>query len=297
MLHDQTIPTVFCYGDSEQSVTPDLLHCEALSLRSKKHQFKIKPHRHHNLCQFFYLISGHGIAYLDGIPMAVNAPCVINIAEMCVHHFDWSENVEGTVISISLPTLEILEKVLKQNQPMIRSTQSFPVHNNQDELESILNLLFIEYENTVQTARAYTLNSLVHLLGIWLERNAPSINSNLSQKDRASDYLKRFTQLVNQNFNRQLKLSTYASELGITEPYLNNICQQLLGKNAKQIVQQRVILEAKRHLIYTVQSISQIAYKLGFNDPAYFSRFFKRITRETPKDYRLNYSGKKNLED
>lgn len=290
MLHDQTIPTVFFYGDPEQSVTPDLLHCEALSLRSKKHQFKIKPHRHHNLCQFFYLKNGHGIAYLDGIPTAVKAPCVINIAEMCVHHFDWSEDVEGKVISISMPTLEALEKVLKQDQPAIRSTQTFPVHDNQAELESILNLLFTEYENTAQTARAYTLNSLAHLLGIWLERNAPSTHSNLSQKDRASDYLKRFTQLVNQNYDQQLKLSTYASELGITEPYLNNICQQFIAKNAQQIVHERVILEAKRYLIYTVHSISQIAYKLGFNDPAYFSRFFKRITGETPKTYRRNHS-------
>ena len=64
------------------------------------------------------------------------------------------------------------------------------------------------------------------------------------------------------------------------------ICQQLVEKSALQMVHERVLLEAKRSLIYTVQTISEIAYELGFTDPAYFTRFFRRLTGLSPKQFR-----------
>ncbi len=71
----------------------------------------------------------------------------------------------------------------------------------------------------------------------------------------------------------------------------------MVNKNALQLIHERVLLEAKRNLIYTVQSVSQISYGLGFNDPAYFSRFFKRLTGQPPKAFRhaVNKIGEQSL--
>ncbi|MEH6617909.1 MAG: helix-turn-helix domain-containing protein, partial [Porticoccus sp.] len=105
-------------------------------------------------------------------------------------------------------------------------------------------------------------------------------------QNRSTEYFNQFTLLINQDFSAHRKVESYARELGITAPYLNNLCQQLVQKNALHLIHERLLLEAKRNLIYTVLSISEIAYQLGFSDPAYFTRFFKRLTNQSPKEFR-----------
>jgi len=286
MATNTPIPTVLLYGESDQAVTPDLLHCEPLSTRSRAHQFKIKPHRHHGLSQVFYLKQGSGKATLDGDPTTVKAPCLIVISEMCVHDFSWSEDVEGSVISIALPLLDSIEEHLGKDQLVIKSTLLMTTLQSQPELEAIIDLLFREYHRAQEDSRANALSSLVNLLAIWLERNAPNRRNEISQQNRSAQYFNRFSQLINQDFTKQRRIESYAEELGITAPYLNSICHQLVQKNALQLVHERLLLEAKRNLLYTVLSISEIAYQLGFNDPAYFTRFFKRMTGQSPKTFR-----------
>lgn len=78
-----------------------------------------------------------------------------------------------------------------------------------------------------------------------------------------------------------------ASELGITGTYLNLLCQRLTGCSALQVLHARIMLEARRLLIYTPLTIGQVADDLGFEDPAYFTRFFKRHAGVSPKAFRL----------
>ncbi|MNC62696.1 Bifunctional transcriptional activator/DNA repair enzyme AdaA [compost metagenome] len=80
--------------------------------------------------------------------------------------------------------------------------------------------------------------------------------------------------------------------------HLNNLCRELAGQTALQIIHQRLLLEAKRNLIYTNMSISQLSDGLGFSDPTYFSRFFRRLCGQTPNAFRqagANPAGAANL--
>ena len=286
MAQTHNIPTVQFYGEKDQNVTPDLLHCEPLITRSRAHQFSIRPHRHHGLSQIFYLKSGCGEANLDGDPTTIKGPCIILISEMCVHDFLWSEDVSGYVLSIANPLLEVVEQAVKKEQSVIKSTLIMTVRREQPQLESILELIQYEYNQPVINGRSEALGSLILLLGIWLERNAGQRHFSGNPQDKRSEYLNRYTDLINRDFIQHRKVESYAKELGITAPYLNNLCQQLVQRNALQLIHDRLLLEAKRHLIYTVLSISEIAYELGFNDPAYFNRFFKRLADLTPKQFR-----------
>ncbi|WP_051301665.1 helix-turn-helix domain-containing protein [Sedimenticola selenatireducens] len=291
------IPTIEIYGEQAKSLTPDLLHCEPLITRSRKHQFKIRPHRHPGLTQIFYLKRGHGRANLDGDPTTLKAPCLIVISEMCVHDFTWSEDVEGSVLSISNLILDKLEDTLAKEQLAMKTTMIMTIRHSQRELEGILELLSHEYSHPPEDSRAYALIFLVQLLGIWLERNAPSIVDTVNLQNRGAEYFSRFSHFINRDFMKQRTVESYAEELGITASYLNNLCRQMVNKNALQLIHERVLLEAKRNLIYTVQSVSQISYGLGFNDPAYFSRFFKRLTGQPPKAFRhaVNKIGEQSL--
>ncbi|WP_417228140.1 helix-turn-helix domain-containing protein [Amphritea sp.] len=286
MGQSSEILTVQFYGDQEQYVTPDLLHCEPLITRSRAHQFTIRPHRHHGLSQIFYLQRGSGEANLDGDTTTIKGPCIIVISEMCVHDFLWSEDVSGMVLSIASPLLERVEQAVQKEQPVIKSTLIMTVRREQTQLESILNLIQHEYSQPIISGRSEALGSLVQLLGIWLERNAVHRHYLGNHQDRKSEYLNRFTDLINRDFAQHRKVESYAEELGITAPYLNSLCQKLIQRSALQLIHDRLLLEAKRHLIYTVTSINEIAYELGFNDPAYFNRFFKRLAQLTPKQFR-----------
>ena len=286
MTQSSNIPTVQFYGDQDQHVTPDLLHCEPLITRSRAHQFSIRPHRHHDLSQVFYLKEGRGEANLDGDPTTIKGPCIIVISEMCVHDFLWSEDVSGYVLSIANPMLDNVDRTIRKEQPVIKSTLIMTVRREQPQLESILNLIQHEYNQPVISGRAEALGSLIQLLAIWLERNAAQRHYSGNLQDRKSEYLSRFNYLINTDFTQQRKIESYAQELGVTPPYLNKICQQLVQRSALQLVHDRLLLEAKRHLIYTALNISEVAYELGFNDPAYFNRFFKRLTGQTPRQFR-----------
>lgn len=98
--------------------------------------------------------------------------------------------------------------------------------------------------------------------------------------------LVKFNTLIEQNFKTEKRINFYASRLSISDNYLNILCKKNLGVSATQLIQQRVLLEAKRLLHSTEFSIKEIAFELGFVDHAYFSNFFKQQTGNTPKAFR-----------
>lgn len=98
--------------------------------------------------------------------------------------------------------------------------------------------------------------------------------------------LAKFTSLIDQHYKTQKQVSFYASELSISANYLNILCKKNLDVSATQLIQQRVLLEAKRLLQATDMSIKEIAFELGFVDHAYFSNFFKSQINLTPTAFR-----------
>jgi AraC family transcriptional activator of pobA len=81
-------------------------------------------------------------------------------------------------------------------------------------------------------------------------------------------------------------VADYADALGITPSHLNTVCKQLTGKSTLEVVHERLGLAARRELAYTERNIAGVAHRLGFEDPSYFTRFFKRETGVTPGEFR-----------
>lgn len=87
-----------------------------------------------------------------------------------------------------------------------------------------------------------------------------------------------FKKLVEQHFNELHQVKDYASSLNVTPNYLNEVIRSTIGESAKDYIQNRIILEAKRMLTFTKKSGKEIGYDLGFEDPSHFSKFFKTNT-------------------
>ncbi|PWB33350.1 hypothetical protein DCO48_10300 [Pseudomonas sp. SDI] len=101
-----------------------------------------------------------------------------------------------------------------------------------------------------------------------------------------SSHLQRFNQLIERQFRQQPSIEPLAHQVGVSLASLNSLCRQLAGQSALQILPQRLLLEAKRDLIYTRLTINQLSDSLGFAEPAYFLRFFRRLTGLSPREFR-----------
>lgn len=96
----------------------------------------------------------------------------------------------------------------------------------------------------------------------------------------------RFLGLIERHDARVHHVAEYAETLAVAPGHLSALCQRYLGQSAKRIVDQATATRACRMLLYTDESIERVAGALGFNDPSYFSRFFRRETLQTPKAFR-----------
>lgn len=104
------------------------------------------------------------------------------------------------------------------------------------------------------------------------------------------DFLRKFSQLVEINFKNIHSVSDYADILGVSAKTLTKKISRYHDITPLEIIRQRIILEAKRLLVYTDLSIKEIAYSLGYEDPAYFNRFFSKSEDIPPAEFRTQYS-------
>jgi AraC family transcriptional activator of pobA len=103
---------------------------------------------------------------------------------------------------------------------------------------------------------------------------------------RHQDLVARFRELIESDFRKNKSLGDYATALNVSESRLRNACLNVTGQSPMQMVNARILLEAKRELFYTSVSVSEIAYALGFDDPAYFTRFFSQRAGMSPSAFR-----------
>lgn len=143
----------------------------------------------------------------------------------------------------------------------------------------------IQLESTAKLPNATRLiQSEINTLLLELERMCVSHNCHPT----LPDLLHKYKELIEQNFITERHVQNYASQLSITPNYLNVLTKKYLGKSALDLINERTLLEIKRMLLRTEYDISEIAYKLGFNELSYFSRFFKRHTHMSPLEFRTS---------
>jgi AraC family transcriptional regulator, transcriptional activator of pobA len=96
----------------------------------------------------------------------------------------------------------------------------------------------------------------------------------------------RFEKLVEQHYTTHKNPSWYAEQLNITPNYLNRLCHLSRNITAGELIRKRVLMEAQRLLYYTPLSVSEIAFRMGFETASYFNTFFKKLTDQTPEQFR-----------
>lgn len=119
---------------------------------------------------------------------------------------------------------------------------------------------------------------------------AASSNLNNAPSGPYAHTVARFRSIVETNFHKKMPLALYARMLGLNVWQLRNACLAVAHKAPSSIVQERRLFEAQRLLLYSNMTVSETAYHLGFDDPAYFSRTFRNLTGQSPREFRSQYS-------
>lgn len=144
----------------------------------------------------------------------------------------------------------------------------------------------IEQEiKTISLNDTHILQALLYQILAWLSRRYSTTYQTIND-DHYNRYISRYSRLVNKNCKLHHSVSYYADCLNITSGYLNDLCNMHLGMNAKQYIQNRIIMEAKRLLLYTDLQVEEIASQLSFEESSYFIRMFRQHTGYTPLTYR-----------
>jgi len=147
--------------------------------------------------------------------------------------------------------------------------------------------VFIEELNTRDNIQTDMLMMLLKRLIITITRLAKSkYIPDPKLQDQRLDVFRKFNLCVEANFRTEHSVNYYARLLNKSPKTLSNIFSLYNNKTPLQVIQERIIIEAKRLLYYTGKSVKQITYELGFEDPAYFSNFFKKHTSLSPLDFR-----------
>lgn len=283
------IPNYALYGESPQPAWHESLHVESISKRSGAHGWEISAHRHEGLLQILYLQSGAGDVLLDNVKVSVQAPCVLFIPSQIVHGFSWAGAVEGHVITAVQPPLESITRMLcpalsaQLLKPQVIAVPRWS--RSQDPLLPLCLSLYEEYHNRAREHVACSMSLLLALL-IQAMRFSPSGDSPALPNNRRGQQVTSFRELVDLHFRQHRSLNDYADELGVTAATLGRLCQEQLGMTPMTIINARLILEAKRELAHSSQSVKQIAHGLGFSDVGYFSRFFRKHVHSSPGEFR-----------
>lgn len=280
----QPLDYIDFYGETTQLEA--LLFCEALAERSQQHNWKILPHRHRYIYQLFFVAEGGGVAHLDEQQQLLQAPALLLIPPGVMHSFRWQQGSEGSVLSV---TDTLLQRALQKMgvQVALNTAMLLPLAAGElGVLSQIFNQLVAEQLNSDEYGEKMR-HLLLEQVVVWLARSLKLQAPVAPTLSKSALKLQQFRQLLGQAATRQHQVGWYAAQIGVTQSHLNQICQRYAGASALALIHRQLVNEAKRYLIFSDLGLNDIAEQLGFAEPGYFSKFFKRLTSQQPARYRL----------
>jgi AraC family transcriptional activator of pobA len=283
------IPTFFLYGEPARDSGARHLHIEPLALRSRPANWTIRPHAHTALSQIFALTSGGGEMQADGRRITFAAPCLLLIPSRVVHAFAYDSGATGRVLTLGdsyLAELRRREPALSGLFASALATRCGPQRDAR-RLDMLLRQLGAEL-SWQAPGHESAVEALLMMSLVLVARSLQQFAGPVAGSSRESILVAQFRAMVEARFRERLPLAAYLASLGVSETRLRQACALVAGQPPLQLIQERTMLEAKRMLLYSNNSCAEIAYRLGFHDPAYFSRFFHAAAGTSAREFRRN---------
>lgn len=253
-----------------------------------------QPHTH-SFYQIIWFKNSKGKHFVDFIGHQIKENTMFFIAKDQVHFFEQNMDYNGLLMHFN-------ESFLISDETDINYFLTFHIFNNKErpffkipetltpQVNNYFDQMRTELGNLNEFGNSSILANLLKSLLLIIERE---MRKELGNSEPANShnltYLK-FRNLLEHKFKNGWRASDYANELSISTKTLNSAIKRETEKTVSQLIRNRIILEAKRQLTYTNLFVNQIAYDLGFQDPYYFMKYFKKHVNCSPKEFRKSLS-------
>lgn len=277
------------YGELPGESELELIHIEDIRSRARLYDWTITPHSHREMWQFIYVAKGGAEATLEDARIGLGPGSILSIPDGVVHGFAFERDTLGWVLSIETRLFEtaafapLRSFIAQRGFGVTKLALTAAKDRDASFLFSRLHDEFLD----VREGRGIMLDCLTSALLVLMLRDAPE-RSGGSDTPGDAHLAANFRDLVNKRFREHWSVARYAEALCVSQSRLSRTVRRATERSPAALINARLLLEAQRNLHYTQATAAQIALDLGFQDPAYFSRFFKRLTGQTPRRYRLN---------
>lgn len=276
-----TVPAWNLYGEARSF--PDILHCELITDRAAGLDWVIGAHQHPHLHQFFLLQSGRVEMSADGERLSPDTPCLISVPKGVIHGFGFSAGTDGYVVTVPLQSLP---ELFDAKSPMAPHLARFSVSPADAAVGDVFRRLHGEHEAR-RPARLTMLKALATELACLVIRRQPPPRGR--PQSGLDPRFAAFEALVLEHFREHWSLEDYAYAVGLSGRHLGRLCRSATGQSPTEYIETVTMREACRLLVYTRDGIAGVGYQLGFDDPSYFSRAFRRHTGLSPGEYRAAF--------
>ncbi|WP_309085237.1 helix-turn-helix domain-containing protein [Chelativorans sp.] len=283
------VPNYRLYREKSGESEGFWLHSETLPLRSRLHNWEIALHRHEALFQVFVLEAGEGelLGARERRPFA--APAAIYVAPGAAHGFRYAPNADGLVITALADRLPPIRASDPAISTFLARAQIVPLSGTEAALVGPLAARIHEELHRAGPGSDILLEAMVTELVLRLARagaQAGGAGEPAATRERDRRRVHALITLLSAHCREHRPVGFYAEKLGLSPAHLNRIVRRETGASVQELASRHLVRAARRELVFTPTPVQAIAYSLGFQDPAYFNRFFKRQTGMTPGAFR-----------
>ncbi|MEO1164845.1 MAG: helix-turn-helix domain-containing protein, partial [Chloroflexota bacterium] len=238
-----------------------------------------RPHKH-TFYEICWVQTGTATQYLDFNPYKMNAHTITFVSPGQVKSWDTKTTLKGYVILFTKAFLQMtaLAPVNMRDYDFFHRPDLQPLITLTPEAYTLFDQLCLSMVRDFEyigLGRSTLLESWLRIFLVHAQRLFEA--QRLTNTHTATSQLvESFMRAIDHEYARYQQVQDYADQLGITPNYLTDCVREQLGVSASTLIHQRIILESKRLLTYSDQPIGEIAFALNFDDPSYFSRYFKR---------------------
>nr|CAD6430247.1 AraC family transcriptional regulator [Rhizobium sp. Q54] len=284
-MNNLPVPIYGLYGERQSNEPYFWAHCETIAARSSTHDWEIKPHRHDGFFQILYIRAGSGDALIEGRRTVLQPPCIVLMPPRVSHGYRFSRDIEGFVITVVADRLPITAHLSVRRENWLQAPRMVIIRRDDlDYLDATVRELAREFE--VRRGRHSGLMEALLTTTVLLAGRARMPEGGAAPARSKQGRVDALKALIEARFREHLPAQAYALLLNVSATHLNRIVREVTGMTVHDLVMARVMDEACRALVFSPGSVQQIGESLGFTDPAYFSRCFRKRVGQTPGSYR-----------
>ncbi len=252
---------------------------------------RLRLHRH----DYFelFLLDGKGGHFNDFRTFPIQGPTLVFVSPGQIHRWHDAHRLSGHIVCF---TQQFFDGDLPPPSPLLKhgfwypddTPPTLPLGSEAADIQALFLDMEREFAGKERDFES-AIGSLLRTLFIRAERLYREAGCHI-EPGRATALVRDFRLALERNFRTTQSVSDYAKLLKVSADHLGEAVHERTGHPAGDLIRQRLLLEARRLLAHTEMAISEVAYALNFQDPAYFSRFFRRLTGQSPGEFRGSLS-------